>query len=158
MWLLLKRPARFNAVFFVLFPRRSRKWTPLLAECAEMCQYYFSIFEIADYMDGADNTVLQRRLKRARQPVCPPKKQGTRELPREFPFHFFLFTVLTHTNYAHGVGRGWGVGRGLGVTLGVGETVGDGVGVGVGLGGIDGVGVTGGAVGVGDGEAHGGIS
>jgi hypothetical protein len=76
----------------------------------------------------------------------------------------FPFTVLTHANYAHGVGRGWGVGRGLGVTLGVGEAVGDGVGVGVGLGGIDGVGVTvgvgvtGGAVGVGDGVAHAGIA
>ena len=90
VWLLLKRPARFNAVFFVSIPSEVREWTPLLVECGEVCQYYFSIFEIADYMDGADNTVLRRPLKRARQRVCPPKKQGTRELPREFPFYFFL--------------------------------------------------------------------
>ena len=95
-----------------------------------MCQYYFSIFEIADYMDGADKTVLQSRLKRARQPVCPPRKQGNSRVASRVPVSLLFFTVLTHTNYAHGVGRGWGVGRGLGVTLGVGETVGDGVGVG----------------------------
>jgi hypothetical protein len=67
----------------------------------------------------------------------------------------FLFTVLTHGNYAHGVGRGCGVGRGLGVALGVGETVGVGVGVGVGDGVTLGEGV---GVGVGVDSAHGGIS
>jgi hypothetical protein len=59
-----------------------------LVECDEVCQYYFSIFETADSIDGVDNTVLWRALKGARERVCPPKKQGTRELPREFPITF----------------------------------------------------------------------
>jgi hypothetical protein len=86
----VETPARFNADFLCLIPSEIRKWTPLLAECAELCQYYFSIFETVDYMDGADNTVLRRPLKIARPRLCPPKKQGTRELPREFPLYFFL--------------------------------------------------------------------
>ena len=81
----LKRPAGFNAIFFVFIPPEAREWTALLVEYGEVCPYYFSIFETADFMDGLDNTVLRRPLKRARQSVCPPKKQGTRELPREFP-------------------------------------------------------------------------
>ena len=110
-------------------------------------------------MDGANNRVLRRPLKRARQRVCPQKARNSRVASRVPAL--LLSNFLT---YHQGVGRGCGVGRGLGVTLGVGETDGVGVGVGVGLGGIDGVGVTvgvgvtGGAVGVGDGEAHGGIS
>jgi hypothetical protein len=60
-----------------------------LVECDEVCQYYFSIFETANCMDGSDHTVLRRPLKRARTAGCAsPKKQGTRELPREFPFTF----------------------------------------------------------------------
>ena len=90
MSLLLKRPARFNAIFSVFIFSEVREWTALLVECREVCQYYFSIFETVDYMDGADNTVLRRPLKIARQRLCPPKKQGTRELPREFPLYFFL--------------------------------------------------------------------
>jgi hypothetical protein len=88
--LLLKRPARFNAIFSVFIFSEVREWTALLVECREVCQYYFSIFEIADYVDCADNAVLRRPLKRARRGVCLPKKQGTRELPREFPLYFFL--------------------------------------------------------------------
>ena len=97
-----------------------------------------------------------------------PEKQGTRELPREIPENYCLSIYCFNAcQLGHGgVGRGCGVGRGLGVALGVGVTVGVGVGVGVGLGVIDGVGVTvgvgvgvtGGAVGVGDGDAQGGIS
>jgi hypothetical protein len=35
--------------------------------------------------------------------LFPPKKQGTRELPREFLNYCLPLTVLTHTIYGHGV-------------------------------------------------------
>jgi hypothetical protein len=86
------------------------------------------------------------------------KKQGTRELPREFPLHYLLtFNSCNLFNLLpYGVGRGCGVGRGLGVTLGVGVGVADGVAVAVAVG--VGVGVPGVGVGVGVGDVHGGIS
>jgi hypothetical protein len=88
-----------------------------------------------------------------------PQKQGTRELPREFPLHYLLtFNSCNLFNLLpYGVGRGCGVGRGLGVTLGVAVGVTEGVGVGVpgvGVGVTEGVGV---GVGVGVGP-HGTIS
>jgi hypothetical protein len=46
------------------------------------CQHYFSIFEAVDFGEC-------RRLLAAVARACreiSPKKQGTRELPREFPF------------------------------------------------------------------------
>ena len=86
----VETPGAFQRCFLCLIPSEVREWAPLLVECGEVCQHYFSIFEIADYMDCAGNTVLLRPLKRARQRLCPPKKQGTRELPREFPLYFFL--------------------------------------------------------------------
>jgi hypothetical protein len=97
------------------------------------------------------STLVGRAVRCTPRPALP-RKQGTRELPREFPITFF--NLLTSR---YGVGRGCGVGRGLGVTLGVAVGVAEGVGVGVTGVGV-GVGVVGVGVGVGVGLAHGGIS
>jgi hypothetical protein len=59
----LKRPAGFNAIFFVFIPSEVRKWTALLVECGEVCQYYFSIFETADYTGEADNEMRKARIR-----------------------------------------------------------------------------------------------
>ena len=81
----VETPARFNADFLCLIPSEIRKWTPLLAECAELCQYYFSIFETVDYMDGADNTVLRRPLERARQRGVPSQKARNSRVASRVP-------------------------------------------------------------------------
>ena len=151
----VETPARFNADFLCLIPSEIRKWTPLLAECAELCQYYFSIFETVDYMGLRGQYRPAATAQNSTPAVVPSQKARNSRVASRVPALLFS-NFLT---YRHGVGRGCGVGRGLGVTLGVGET--DGVGVGLAGGGVTvgvGVGVTGGAVGVGDGEAHGGIS
>jgi hypothetical protein len=81
---------------------------------------------------------------------APPTKQGTRELPREFPNSTNHQSPITWSQGHGGVGRGCGVGRGLGVGCGgvavgvaLGVTVGVTVGVAVGvtLGVTDGVGL-----------------
>jgi hypothetical protein len=82
VWLLLKRPVRFEAVF-LFFPLEAREWTEVLVECGEVCQYYFSIFETADYTDCGKNTVLRRPLKRARPAgVTSQKARNSRVAPR----------------------------------------------------------------------------
>ena len=40
----VETPGAFQRCFLCFIPSEVRKWTPLLAEHAEMCQYYFSIF------------------------------------------------------------------------------------------------------------------
>jgi hypothetical protein len=59
----LKRPAGFNAIFFVFIPSEVRKWTALLVEYGEVCQYYFSIFETADFMGEADNEIRKTKVR-----------------------------------------------------------------------------------------------
>jgi hypothetical protein len=49
----LRLRCSYGAAVFI--PLGDRKWTALLAECGEICQHYFSIFETANYADDADN-------------------------------------------------------------------------------------------------------
>jgi hypothetical protein len=46
----LRLRCSYGAAVFI--PLGDRKWTALLAECGEICQHYFSIFETADDADN----------------------------------------------------------------------------------------------------------